>query len=325
MKKALIKYLKIIWESMVNFVKDNTIAYSASIAFFTIFSLPGVLIIMIKIAGFFFGEKAVRGELQEQIEILIGADSAAQIELLLENIHLSEYALAATLIGVGALLFGATSVFISIQDGLNVIFNVRSSSRRVAIKYLLNRLMSFAMVVSIGFVMIVSLLVDAVMVIFREMLQTLLQGNDFGLIKWLNYGISFLVVGAVFAAIYKVLPHAKIKWRDIFWGSLVSTLLFVAGKYLIGLYVGNSTLGTAYGAAGSLVVLLIWVYYSSIILLYGAEFMEVNARWHGREIQPSKGAVRVLIEEVEIPATPEPEKPAKEKKRQKRRKKTKKS
>jgi membrane protein len=214
------------------------------------------------------------------------------------NISGMEHTFFATVVGIGTILFGATSVFISIQDGLNVAWGLRPKPKIFALKFFLNRLLSFAMVLSIGFIMLVSLIVDAMLVLFQDFWVQHLPGDALRFIAFINRFFSAMVITVIFLLVYRFLPSGKAKLKFLIPGSLISMTLFVLGKYLIGIYLGNSSPGTAYGAAGSLVVLLIWVFYSSIVLLYGAQLIQALVRSYGGEIMPDVGAVKIVTREV---------------------------
>lgn len=289
-----------IWDVFVKFIVDNSLNYSGSIAFFTIFSLPGILIGVILVAGSVFGEQAVKGELYDQINSLVGSSSASQVQNIIKNLETADFNYMALALAVTTLLYGSTSVFASIQDGINVIWGIRPKPKRVALKFLFNRLISIAMIGTIGFLMLVSLSVDTLVVVFNDYLVTIFGEKSIALISTLEQ-ISFtIIVFSVFVIVYKVLPDAKVGWKDIFRGAFLSTVLFIIGKYLFSFYLGKSSFGTAYGTAGSLVLLLIWVYYSSIILLFGAEFIEVYTRRKGRMVKPSSESMKIITKEVKL-------------------------
>ncbi len=289
-----------IWDVIVKFVVDNSLNYSGSIAFFTIFSLPGILIGVLLVAGSVFGEQAVKGELYDQIEGLVGASSAMQVQNIIKNLETAEFSYIALTIAITTLLYGSTSVFASIQDGINVIWGIRLKPKRVALKFILNRLISIAMIATIGFLMLVSLSVDTLVVVFNDFLVGVFGDRSATLIYVLEQFSFTVIVFAVFVMIYKVLPDAKVTWKDIYRGAILSTILFIIGKYLFSFYLGQSSFGTAYGTAGSLVLLLMWVYYSSIILLFGAEFIEVYTRAKGRVIQPNSASTKIITKEVHL-------------------------
>ncbi|MCB0401177.1 MAG: YihY/virulence factor BrkB family protein [Flavobacteriales bacterium] len=289
-----------IWDVIVKFVVDNSLNYSGSIAFFTIFSLPGILIGVILISGSVFGEKAVKMELYDQIQVLVGESSAMQVQSIIRNLEHAEFSYLALIIAISTLLYGSTSVFASIQDGINVIWGIRPKPKRVALKFILNRLISIAMIATIGFLMLVSLSVDTLVVVFNDLLIEYFGKNSADLISFLEQVSFTLIVFTVFVLVYKVLPDAKIAWKDVLRGAVLSTILFIVGKYLFSFYLGKSSFGTAYGTAGSLVLLLMWVYYSSIILLFGAEFIEVYTRRKGRMIKPSSTSTKIITKEIHL-------------------------
>lgn len=289
---------EIVSQAVKRFYEKNLLNYSASVAFFTIFSLPGVLIIMFLIAGFFFSEDQVREELFYQVGRVVGPESAQQIKEVMRAIGLVDHTYFATVIGIATILFGATSVFVSIQDGLNVSWNLKSKPRIFALKFMINRLWSFAMVISIGFIMLVSLTIDAILVLFEDFLFSIFSDKTVNIMEVAHFVISTFLIWFVFMLIYKFLPNGRVKLKYLVPGALIATILFILGKYLIGLYLGNSTLGTAYGAAGSLVVLLIWVYYSSVVLLFGSELIAIYTIKMGGKITPEQDAVKVVTKEV---------------------------
>jgi Predicted membrane protein len=286
-------------KALKKFAGDDPMSHSSIIAFYTIFSLPAVLIIIIRIAGLAFGEEAVTGELYNQIKGLIGPKSAEQIQDIIRHTSQSEKGALATTIGIATLVFSATTVFISVQNALNAVWGVKAKPEKGWLKFIVNRILSFAMVVSFGFLLLVSLSVEALLTIFNEVLKALLADYAAYLLQGISIVVSLAVNLLLFGLIFKVLPDAKIRWGDMWAGAFITTVLFAVGKYLIGFYLGNSDVASAYGAAGSFVLLLLWVYYSSIILILGAEFTQVIAQQRGRGIQPAEHAVKVIIKEIE--------------------------
>lgn len=252
------------------------------------------------VSGPFFGKDTVQEELFNQIETLVGTSSALQVQNIIENLENTEFSLVAFVIAVTTLLYGSTSVFASIQDGINVIWGLRPKPKKIALKFILNRLLSMAMIATIGFLMLISLSVDTLLMIFGDKIELLLGANSSTIFN-ISQELTFIsIVFVVFTVIYRLLPDAKVHLRDVLRGALLSTVLFVIGKFLIGIYIGHSSFGTAYGAAGSLVMLLIWVYYSSIILLLGAEYIEVYTRIKGRVIKPNHETVKVITQQIEV-------------------------
>lgn len=299
----MIRTLKKIWEllkeTVGKFIEDNPMNYSAAIAFYTIFSLPGILIVTVYFVGLFYDREMVQSEMFYQIRTLIGEKSASEIENILANAEESGEGAIARTVGIITLLFSATTVFISLQDALNRIWRLKAKPEKGWLKFILNRLMSLGMIISVGFLLLVSLVVDALLVIFKDYVAGNFAGLSNFLLSAFNFLFSLGLVTLVFGLIFKVLPDAKIKWKDVGIGAFITTLLFSVGKYLISFYLAGSSLGSTYGAAGSLVLLLIWIYYSSIIMLLGAEFTFIYSRNIGSVIKPSSGAVKVKLKEQE--------------------------
>ncbi len=284
---------KLIQETAKEWSEDNVPLLAAALAYYTVFSLAPLLLIAIAIAGFFFGEEAARGEIIGQIQGLFGREGAQAIQAMIQNANRpGSGGTIATIIGVVVLLFGASGVFGQLQVALNTIWEVKPKPGNSIKSFLQSRFLSFAMVLVIGFLLLVSLVLSAVLAAVSYYFGNLVPG--FVIVGHIiNFIISFGVVTVLIAAIYKFLPDVDIPWKNLWVGAGVTALLFNLGKFLLGLYLGNSSVGSAYGAAGSLVVVLIWVFYSAQILLFGAEFTQVYSKYRGLPIEPSKHAVRV--------------------------------
>jgi membrane protein len=249
-----------------------------------VFSLAPLLIIAIAIAGFFFGEDAARGEIIGQIQGLVGKDGATVIQTAIENASRSEERGAiASLLSIGILLFGASGVFVELQDALNTIWEVEPQQAVGIGEFIRKRFLTFAMILGIGFLLLVSLVISAALAGINHFTSNLLPGSEL-LWQVINFSVSFGVITLLFATIYKLLPDVKITWSDVWIGAAITALLFVVGKYLIGLYLGNSSFSSTYGAAGSIVIVLVWAYYSAQILFFGAEFTQVYAKRYGSQI-----------------------------------------
>ena len=289
----------ILKQTVLNFFQDDSFSYASSIAFYTIFSLPAILIISLSVGATFYEREVVQEELINQVSRLIGEQSAADIEKILINAAVDSTGTVAKIFAIATLIFSATTVFISLQTSLNKIWGIKPKPERGFVKYLLDRLLSLAMVMSIGFLLLVSLVIDTVLMIIQNGLSKIMAGWTLYFVTTLNIIFSLALITFIFAMLYKALPDAKIKWRDVWVGSIITTAFFTLGKYLIGFYLGNSSLNSAYGAAGSLVIILIWVYYSTIIFLFGAELTSVYAEKTGSEIIPYHHAVKVQMVEVE--------------------------
>lgn len=286
-------------KSISDFIDDNAIKLSASLSYYTIFSLPPVLIIIIALCGTFFGREAVQGTIYGQISGLVGTNAALQIQDMIRNVELSKDTTLATTLSIITLIIGATGVFAEIQDSINYIWSIKAKPKRGWVKMLVNRLLSFSMIISVGFLLLVSLIVNTVLDVFSNRLQNYFPEITVSLFYVLNLAIVFIVISILFAIIFKVLPDGKVQWRDAFKGASFTAILFMLGKFGIGAYLGSSNIGSTYGAAGSIVLILLWVYYSSIILFFGAEFTKVYANMYGSKIVPSSYAVKVEKKEIE--------------------------
>jgi membrane protein len=272
--------------------EDKVPLLAAALAYYTVFSLAPLLIIVIAIAGSVFGEEAARGEIVGQIQGLVGQEGAEAIQVMLQNTQKpNSGGTIATIFGVITLLFGATGVFGQLQDALNLIWDVQPKPERGIKNFIQTRLLSFAMVVVVGFLLLVSLVISAVLAGVSNFFGAMFPGFILGG-QILNILISFITITLLFASIYKFLPDVHVPWKNLWVGAGVTAFLFTIGKFMIGLYLGNSSVGSTYGAAGSLVVILIWVFYSAQILLLGAEFTQVYSKYQGSPIQPAKHAVR---------------------------------
>ncbi|WP_434380445.1 YihY/virulence factor BrkB family protein [Melittangium boletus] len=259
----------------------NIPTFAAALSYYTIFSIAPVLVIAVSVAGMVFGEDAARGQMQAQLQGLVGQSGADVIGQMMISARKPSTGIFATALGLIALVFGATGVFVQLQDALNHIWGVQPDKERSGVtNFLRMRLLSFAMVLVIGFLLLVSLVVSAVLAALGAWFDQLLPGWT---VAWqgVNLLVSFGVITVLFAMMYKILPDTHVTWKDVWLGAAVTSLLFGLGKFGIGLYLGRSAVASSYGAAGSLAVVLLWVYYSAQILFLGAEFTQVYARRHG--------------------------------------------
>ena len=279
-------------ETFSEWSKDKASRLAAALSYYTIFSVAPLLIIAVAVAGLVFGREAATHQLAAQAEGLLGAQGAEAIQTLLEHAGRTGAGIVATVVGVGTLLLGASGAFAQLQDALNTIWEVKPKAGRGLKGMLRDRFLSFSLVLVIGFLLLVSLVISAALAALGKYLSEALPLSS-AMIQGLNFAISFAATTFLFALIFKVLPDARIRWRDVWIGAAVTALLFSAGRLLIGLYLGRSSVGSAYGAAGSLVALLVWIYYSAQILLLGAEFTQVYASRFGRGMEPKPNAERV--------------------------------
>jgi membrane protein len=286
--------------SVSDFYSNNSFKLSASLAYFTVFSLPGLLIIVIWVSDMFYGKEIVEGTLYRQLEGFIGHPAAIGVQQAIRNATLGSSSGFATVIGIVSLVIGATSVFGEIQDSINHIWKLRAKRKGAGLlKIVLNRLLSFSMIITLGFILMVSLFVNGAMDMVLNNLVAKYPHLTVALIYIINLIFTFLMAMLIFAAIFKVLPDARIEWRHVWRGSLVTAILFLVGKYLISYYLVHSRMTNAYGTAGSVIVILLWVYYSAMILYFGAAFTHAYVLFKGAKIYPNSYAVWVQQLEVE--------------------------
>ncbi len=262
---------------------------SAIIAYYAIFSLPALLVIVIATASLFFGREVVTGTIHDQIAATMGSDTANQVKEMILNASKTKESVLASIIGVITLLVGATGVFAQLQKSLNIIWEVKADPKKQGIlQTLKTRLFSFGLIVSIGFLLLISLVVTSVLSVLSNWMKAHLPDFMMYIFLILNFLVSFGVVVVLFALMFKVLPDAKIKWKHVWVGALFTGLLFELGKFALGLYFGKSEPGSVYGAAGSIVLILLWVSYSSMILFFGAEFTKAHANHVSGAIPPTE-------------------------------------
>ena len=273
--------------------EDNCFRLAAALSYYTIFSLAPIVLIVITTAGLFFGREAVTGEVYHQIHDLIGDEGAKAIQDLVENAYFEDKKGLAAWISVITLIFSATVTFSVLQDSLNTIWKVKVKPERGFIKFLVPRVLSFAMVVAIGFLLMVSLIINTLLVAVEGFIAIFFEKAGVYILFIVQNLISLAVITFMFAAMYKFLPDVIVRWRNVWKASLLTAVLFTIGKSLIGYYLGQSNLATTYGAAASIIIILLWVNYSSWIFFIGAEYIYVVARRRGERITPSRYAVRV--------------------------------
>jgi membrane protein len=282
-----------------DFNRDKCGNLAAALSYYTIFSLAPMLIIVIAVTSLVFGDKAVTGEIYNQIKGMVGPESALSLQRMIESAHKPGEGVVATIVGIATLLMGATAVFTHIQDSLNVIWGVRPKPKKAVLKMLRDRVLSFGMILGVGFLLLVSLVLNAALAVLSGYIGG--KGVMPVVFLWIIENLLSLTVTTVlFGMIFKFLPDARIAWRDVRVGAAATAVLFAIGKVLIGLYLGNGNVVSAYGAAGAIVVIILWVNYSSLILFFGAEFTRVYSTRSGRVITPNDYAVQVVRVEKEI-------------------------
>jgi membrane protein len=300
MRKKAIGIFTFIKKVVLEFMDDNVMKYGASLSYYTVFSLAPMLIIIISICGRLFGRDAVQGQVYGEIKDMVGSEAALQIQETIRNIHLTKDTPLATVISIIALFIGGTAMFGEIQDSLNKIWGLKVKARKAWWKLILSRLLSFSIIISLGFVLMVSLLLNALIAIIGDRLNRLIAGVERVFIPVIDNLITFAITTFLFAVIFKVLPDAKIKWKDVTVGAFITAILFTLGKIGIGFYLGSSDMATIYGAAGSVVIIMVWAYYSSVILYLGAEVTKVYATQYGGKIQPSEFSEWIITEQIPV-------------------------
>ncbi|HZG24614.1 MAG TPA: YihY/virulence factor BrkB family protein [Chitinophagaceae bacterium] len=294
--KGMVEVFK---DSFRGFSDDKIPKLSASLAYYTVFSMAPLLIVIIFLCGLLLRREAVEGQIYAQLAGFMGSDNAEQLQQTIKNASIAGKGGLAAVIGAITLLVGATTVFAEIQDSINFIWGLKPKPKRGWLKMLQNRLLSFSVIVSLGFLLLVSLAISAIIDRFSERLQIYFPDVAVAIFYVINVVVTIAVVTTIFGVIFKVLPDAKIKWKDVLLGAITTAVLFMIGKFGISFYISKSNIGSTYGTAGSLAVLLLWIYYSSIILYFGAEFTKAYAMKYGSEIHPNHYAVTVKAVEVE--------------------------
>jgi len=284
---------RLIKEAFQEWNQDDASRLAAALAYYTVFSLAPLLVLVIAIASLIFDQATVREQIMAQMESLLGSSGTDVLSTVLENANRpgQSSGWVASIISLVLLLVGATGVLAQLQTSLNIVWNVKTRPDMGVMGFVRKRLLSLGMILVIGFLLLVSLVISSVVTGFSGYLQGLMPGLD-ALTQLINFVVSFGMITLLFALIYRFLPDVRIAWGDVWFGSAITALLFSLGKFLIGLYLGNSSIGSAYGAAGSVIVLLVWVFYSAQILFFGAEMTQVYARRHGSQIQPNEYAIR---------------------------------
>jgi membrane protein len=294
--KGLWKVLK---NSFTGFSDDKVMKLSAALAYYTVFSVGPLLIVIVFLCGLFFGREAIEGTIYRQIEGFVGHDAALQLQQIIKSAAIGGKGKVAAIIGIITLLIGATSMFGEMQESINMIWGLKIKPKKSAWLLLIKtRLLSFGVIASLGFLLLVTLAITSLIEALSTRLINYFPDVAVILFYIINLIINFGVIAALFAVIFRVLPDAEIKWKDVMAGAIATAILFMIGKFAISFYISKSNVGSTYGTAGSLVVLLVWIYYSSIILYYGAEFTKAYAMKYGSEITPNK--YTVIAKKVEV-------------------------
>jgi len=293
MKKTIKAFFKIAGSASRRWWRKDPFMQSAVIAYYAIFSMPGLLVIVISIGSLFFKKDIITGQLYTQISSIMGVETARQIQDMIISISHTNKSVLATIIGIITVLLGATGVFVELQKALNVIWEVKAKPRRAIFTVIRTRLFSFGLILSVGFLLLISLTITTIIAVIGNWVMNHWPNIVLIIFYMLNFIISFGVVMLLFALLFKILPDAKIQWKHLWWGSVLTAFLFILGKTAIGFYLSKTNPGSAYGAAGSIVLILLWVSYSSMIFFYGAEFTRAYADFFTGKVSPTEVAVKV--------------------------------
>lgn len=299
-KNKFFFYLQVVKQSFSKFIEDDIFTHAAALSYYTIFSLPPMLLIILFTTTWFYDEKTVKSALFKQIGDLVGKDGANQLLATIEKINVFEPTIWATIMGVGVLIFTSTTVFVTFQSALNKIFRVRPNPSGFGIlKLLRDRTLSFAFLIGVGFILLVSLAVNAFLESFGDYIENIIGSVSIIINILTSIIIPFFVITMLFSMLFKYLPDAKLKWADTWFGATLTSVLFVLGKYLISFYIGNSNIAGLYDAAGSVMVIMVWVFYASLIVMYGAVFTYTYKKMIGDKVMASDYAIKVEIKEIE--------------------------
>lgn len=300
-KKVTFKRLwEVLKKSFKGFSNDRITKMSSSLSYYTIFSMAPLLIIIISLSGLFLGQDAAEGKIYDQLSNFIGSNAASQLQTMIQNASLSGKSKFAAIIGIATLIVGATTVFAQIQDTINYIWGIKPKPKKGWLNFLKNRFLSFSVIIGLAFLLLVSLTLSTIVDTFSASLKAHFPQITVVLLYVINTVITLLLTTLIFGTIFKVLPDAKIRWRDVITGAITTAVLFMLAKFGISFYISKSNVGSTYGAAGSLVILLLWVYFSAMILYFGAEFTKAYAVEFGAAIHPDDYAVTTKIVEVEV-------------------------
>lgn len=302
------RWWKILMATFSGFSSDNGLKLSASLAYYTIFSLAPLLILILSVAGIFLKDPQTRVDFYNQIQHYMGRQATLQIQSVIKTQDIMGKSGVGLVVGIVTLLVGASSIFIEMQDSLNMIWRVKAKPKKGWVKLLQNRFLSFSLIVSLGFLLLASLLVNIIISALSDQIDKVLPrllgaslshtiGETFLFV--VNLGITLLVISVLFSIIFKVLPDVKIKWKDVRSGAIFTAVLFIIGQYIISMYIKYTAQGSAYGTAGSIIVILVWIYYTAAILYIGAEFTQVYAEARGSDIEPADYAVHIEQKEVQ--------------------------
>ena len=290
----MVKNAKFFWEVLKEtFSEWNSSSASkdsASLAYYAIFSIPGLLIIIIWITGYFFGEEAIHGEISKQIGGIMGPEVSKSIESMIAGALIDKQNIIMKIVGIGSLVFGSTTLFFQLQHSLNSLWDVQSAPKKALIKFLLDRANSLGMILILGFLLMITMILSSLISVFNKIITQYFGFETYLLVELVNFGIGFGFVMLLFAMMFKVLPDVEISWKPVWKGAFLTALLFTLGKFLLSLYFGTAKPTSAFGTAGTVILIMMWINYSCMLIFFGAEFTKVYAHKKGYKISPSKHA-----------------------------------
>jgi membrane protein len=299
-EKGIKKIGSLFKETFSEFIDDNVLKLCAALSYYTIFSLPPLAIIATSFCGIYYGKAAIQGDLHEKINGFVGNRAAMQIQEIIKSVNLSPHNAFAAIVGVIILVIVASGVFSEIQDSINYIWGIKTKHSHKLIRFVLNRLMAFSMIAAAGLVLLVSVVITSLMDLLNKNLLVFFPPETIYFYYVLSHVLLFLVITSLCIVIFKVLPDGKIAIRDCLLGASLTAFLFMMGKFVIGAYLRSSTMATVYGTTGSVILILAWVYYSAIILYFGAEFTKVYAKMYGKNIHPNTHTIRIAKPESNL-------------------------
>lgn len=290
----MMKRIKFFWETLKETFKEWNNSYasndSASLAYYAIFSIPGLLIIIIWIAGYFFGEEAIRGEISNQISGIMGQDVAKSIQDMIAGALIDKENIIMKAVGVGSLVYGSTTLFFQLQRSLNMLWDVQAAPKKAFVKFLLDRANSLGMILIIGFLLMITMILSSLISVLNNWITAYFGLETYILVQAINFIIGFAIVVFLFALMFKVLPDVRISWKPVWKGAFLTAVLFTLGKFLLSLYFGTAKPTSAFGAAGTVILIMMWINYSCMLIFFGAEYTKVYAYKKGYKIIPSKHA-----------------------------------
>lgn len=283
-------YWEVLQETFAEWNKSSASKDSASLAYYAIFSIPGLLIIIIWIAGNFFGEEAIRGEISHQISGIMGTDVAKSIENMIAGALIDKQNIVMKTVGVGSLVYGSTTLFFQLQHSLNSLWDIQSAPKKALVKFLLDRANSLGMILILGFLLMITMILSSLISVFNKLITQYFGFETYMLVETVNFAAGFGFVMLLFALMFKVLPDVKVSWRPVWKGAFLTAVLFTLGKFLLSLYFGAAKPTSAFGTAGTVILIMMWINYSCMLVFFGAEFTKVYAYKKGYTIVPSKHA-----------------------------------